>query len=145
MTEQTTTLHALIATIVSPFDDQVSDKRQRVLVTGIDVPISGGAVTSVALLLHEFATNAAKYGALSTAEGRIQITCVKELDRLILTWIEQDGPPIGDEVRTDGFGTRLSQLTVKGQLSGDITREWRPEGLTIRLSVLLERLSPKRM
>ncbi|MET1029166.1 MAG: PAS domain S-box protein [Dongiaceae bacterium] len=142
--EQVTTLHALITTIVSPFDDQVGNEGQRVSITGIDVPISGGSITSIALLLHEFATNAAKYGALSVSEGRIHITCVRELDRLVLTWKEEGGPPIGDEARPDGFGTRLSHLTVKGQLGGDITRDWQREGLTIRLSVRLDRLSPKR-
>jgi len=140
---QSTTLHALISTIVSPFDDRVGEEKQRVSITGIDLPISGGSITSIALLLHEFATNAAKYGALSVSEGCIDIACIKELDRLIITWQEQGGPPIGSDLRVEGFGTRLAQLTVRGQLGGEISREWRPEGLAIRLSVLLDRLSPK--
>ncbi|NTI30938.1 PAS domain S-box protein, partial [Rhizobium rhizogenes] len=65
--EQATTLHALIQTIVAPYDITTDSRQSRAIVTGPDIAISGSAVTSFALLLHEFATNAAKYGALSTS------------------------------------------------------------------------------
>ena len=65
--EQSTTLHALMQTILSPHDGRTDDGRPRVVISGPDIPIAGSSVTSLALLLHEFATNAAKYGALSTA------------------------------------------------------------------------------
>src|SRR4029077_15481461 len=67
-----TTLQALVRTILSPYADG-SSERERVSISGPDVPIAGSAVTSLALLLHEFATNAAKYGALACASGRIRL------------------------------------------------------------------------
>jgi PAS domain S-box-containing protein len=138
--EYSTTLHALIATIVSPYDDRAaSASRPRVVVSGPDVPIVGGTVTSVALLLHEFATNAAKYGALSTSEGLIDVECSEEGERFVLTWRERNGPRV-DQIQGEGFGTLLGRATVKGQLGGEISREWNPEGLTIRLTAIRERL-----
>ena len=94
------------------------------------------------MLLHEFATNAAKYGALSTAEGTITIECREEGDQFVLLWIENGGPAI-TQSRMEGFGTLLAQATVKSQLSGEITRLWMPHGLTIRLSVAKDRLNPQ--
>jgi two-component sensor histidine kinase len=96
--------------------------------------------TDLALLLHEFATNAAKYGALSTPTGRINIGC-SEADGLIaLEWTESGGPRI-DEVPTErGFGSKLAEATVVGRLGGQLAQRWNSDGLTIRLSVDPERL-----
>jgi len=69
--ETRATLHALIRTIVSPYGDVQRGGGERVTILGPDVPISGGAVATFALLLHEFATNAAKYGALSSPSGHV--------------------------------------------------------------------------
>src|SRR3546814_21198035 len=68
-TESSTTLFSLLEAIVAPHE--LADERKRIFVKGTDLPVGGGAFTSVALLLHELATNAAKYGALSTPDGRL--------------------------------------------------------------------------
>lgn len=139
--DQATSLHALIRTIVSPFDLRTTDGNARVSVAGPDIPVAAGApVTSMALLLHEFVTNAAKYGALSTASGRVEIDCSEDGERFILTWTERGGPNVRGAEESEGFGSLLARTTVKGQLEGTITRDWRPEGLVIRLSVTRRRL-----
>lgn len=74
-TEQSTTLHTLIETILSPYDGRTDTDSARVMISGPDIPIAGSSVTSFALLLHEFATNAAKYGALATSTDCIDVTC----------------------------------------------------------------------
>ena len=66
---RSTTLHALIETIMSPYSDPAARTERVLRVSGPDIPLSEDSVTSFALLLHEFATNAAKYGALSAAGG----------------------------------------------------------------------------
>lgn len=134
-----TTLNTLIRTILAPFDHGEGPSRARIV--GNDVPISGDAVTSFSLLLHEFAVNSAKYGALSVPEGSVDITCCEEEDRLILTWAERGGPSISGEPDVQGFGTLLSEATARGQFNGEIVREWRADGLFIRLGLALSRLS----
>ena len=111
----------------------------RIVSTGPDVAISGHAATTVALLLHELATNAAKHGALSAAAGRVQVEWTVAADELVLTWSEKGGPTIDGEPESEGFGSLLARGATS-QLGGQISREWLPEGLIIRLSVPLERL-----
>jgi PAS domain S-box-containing protein len=138
--EQSTTLHALLETILLPYGGRTDDDRARVVISGPDIPIAGRAVTSFALLLHEFATNAAKYGALSTPPGTIDIVCAEDDGQFALTWTERGGPRVENQIDGDGFGTLLARATVKGQLGGEISRDWKPEGLTIRLSVARDRI-----
>ena len=85
-----TTLQSLLRTIVAPFDEH---ERPRILLSGIDAGVSGAAVTSLALLLHEFATNAAKYGALSAAAGMVEVVLADEGDTVVVGWTEHGGPP----------------------------------------------------
>jgi PAS domain S-box-containing protein len=139
-TQQATTLHALIETILSPYDGGTVEGRPRVAVTGPDISIANGSVTSFALLLHEFATNAAKYGALSTCAGYISIVCSEDDGQFVLTWTERGGPPVEHQRDGDGFGTLLARATVKDQLGGEISRDWQAAGLTIRLSVSRDRV-----
>lgn len=137
--EQSTTLHALIGAIAAPYEDGPS---ARIAVTGPDVPIVGRAMTGLALLLHEFATNAVKYGALSTPTGRVEVACSEQEDAFCLVWTERGGPPIGDRSISEGFGSLLARLTVTNQLGGELSRDWRPEGLVIQLSVRRDRIAP---
>jgi PAS domain S-box-containing protein len=138
--DQATTLHRMIETIVEPYGAGADNRQSRASVTGPDIMIAGDAVTSFALLLHEFATNAAKYGALSVSEGRVDIACAEEGDNFVLTWIESGGPAIDHEMDGEGFGTLLAKATVGSQLGGEILRDWKPEGLSIRLVVAADRL-----
>ena len=57
-------------------------------------------------------------------------------------WRERGGPAIDGEPASQGFGSRLALSTARSQLGGDISRDWRPDGLTVHLTVPLERLTP---
>jgi PAS domain S-box-containing protein len=138
--EQPATLHALIRTIASPYDDTARGS-PRVTISGPDTLLSRGVLTSFALLMHEFATNAAKYGALSTPEGRVEISCAADGEWFNLTWKEVDGPPVDHQTDGEGFGTLLARSAVTTQLGGKISKEWKPEGLVIRLAVARDRLT----
>jgi len=92
-------------------------------------------LTSFALLLHELTTNAAEYGALATFTGNIDIECTQDNDQFVMSWSEHGGPPVTHEANFEGFGTLLARATVQRQLGGEISHDWRPEGLTIRLAV----------
>jgi PAS domain S-box-containing protein len=138
---QSAMLHALIGTIVTPYDGKKDEGGSRVSIAGADIRIAGEAVTSIALLLHEFTTNAAKYGALSTPAGSIKIAIAETADKVLLTWKEFGGPSIDHKNNSEGFGSVLARMTVTGQLGGEIARDWQPDGLYIQLSVDRARLA----
>jgi two-component sensor histidine kinase len=138
---QSAMLHALINTIVSPYDGETDAGGPRITIAGADIPVIGETVTSLALLLNEFATNAAKYGALSVPTGHIEIAISESPDKVWLTWKECGGPRVDRATDHEGFGSVLSRMTVTQQLGGEITRDWQPDGLCIRLSVDRARLT----
>lgn len=105
-----------------------------IVVRGDDVSVSRAAVTGFALLLHEFATNAVKYGALSSPSGDLDLECLNRGDVLELIWTERGGPSVVP-ASTEGFGTKLGKLTIEKQFGGEIIRLWHSDGLVIRLSV----------
>jgi two-component sensor histidine kinase len=135
------TLQALIRTIISPYDDPPEAGTSRLTITGPDLTLSGAELTGLALLLHEFATNAAKYGALSTPTGTIAIACAIKDDIVVIEWTERGGPLVEYHGAREGFGSLLVRTTAKRQLGGDIAQAWAPEGLTITLSIPRERIA----
>ncbi len=139
---QDTTLHALVQTIFAPYvDPEHSKDHGFFIITGPCLPISGSAVTSVALVLHELATNAAKYGALSSPGGYVHIDWSVKKDELMLTWKEHGGPSIDGPAEHEGFGSSLVRRLVTGQFEGQLSYDWKPKGLIIRFSVPVERLT----
>jgi two-component system CheB/CheR fusion protein len=135
--ERATTLATLVQTILAPWATQ---GRAAVTVNGPEVPVTGKVAAGMALLLHEMATNAAKYGALSSESGHVEVSWCVAKNELILTWRERGGPPLSGQPEKEGFGSLLARLTVAGRLEGKISHEWAHEGLTVRLSAPLERL-----
>ena len=127
-----TTLHALIKAILLPFANSGSGERANIM--GADIPIGANEVTALALIFHEFAINAAKYGALSVPGGRIDIECAEDQGQFHLDWKERGGPDILQASDASGFGSLLVRATVH-QLGGELVREMRREGVHIRLTI----------
>jgi PAS domain S-box-containing protein len=139
---QDTTLHALVQTIFAPYvDPERINDHGFYIITGPCLPIGGNAVTSIALVLHELATNAVKYGALSSPGGYIHIDWSVKKDELLLTWKEHGGPSLAGPAEHEGFGSSLVRRLVTGQFGGQLSYDWKPKGLIIRLSVPVERLT----
>jgi two-component sensor histidine kinase len=92
-------------------------------------------------VLHELATNAAKYGALSTDEGHVRISWTIARGQLALIWEEHGGPPIESAPKHEGFGTQLARRSAGGNLGGTIAFDWKREGLLVHLSALQARLN----
>ncbi|MFZ2997483.1 PAS domain-containing protein [Sphingobium sp.] len=124
-------LRGVLDQIFAPYDDEAG---LRIQMSGEDVPIDDRSATPLALLFHELATNAAKYGALSVPDGRILLHIDRVEDDIRIDWREEGGPTVKPG-GSDGFGSRLITLSVERQLGGRITREWRPDGLALRLSI----------
>jgi PAS domain S-box-containing protein len=135
-------LDALLQAVCSPFVDLESTvERARVTFRGPDLPVGPKAATSLALVFHELATNAAKYGSLSTTEGSVEIDWSVQGGELLLKWEERDGPPIDVPPIEEGFGSLLARRSVDDQLGGQLSHLWRREGLIIHLSALVDRLT----
>jgi two-component sensor histidine kinase len=133
-----TAIAALVRTILQPYQDGTS--RERITISGPDVPVGAKAVTSLALALHESATNAVKYGALSKACGTIRVRWEAQGDDLCLEWEETGGPLIVAPPKAQGFGSVLAERSITGQLRGKIEYNWQPSGLKIKVMVPLDRL-----
>ncbi len=137
-----TTLHTFLGALFKPYVD--ASGRSRVAIEGEDATFDDQAATSVALLFHELATNAAKYGALSAAGGTVLLRTRNDGDRFILTWTERGGPPILEKPVRQGFGSALASLSVKGQLGGKLERRWEPGGLILEADIPATALSRRR-
>jgi PAS domain S-box-containing protein len=130
-------LHGLLAELMSPYD-RANEKRY--IISGDDLPVSDRSATPLALLVHELATNAIKYGALASPSGLITINTNRCGDQALISWTETGGPTILQEPDTEGFGTQLSDISIVSQLGGELRREWKSEGLSVFVSIPVQHL-----
>ena len=119
-----TDLATLIKTILAPHLYSLDQAD----LTGDFIALGAEQASSFALVLHELATNAAKYGALSGPDGKAKIDWSVEDGKLSLNWSETGGPETDQTNGTVGFGSTLIDLTVKRQLFGDYEIEKKPAG-----------------
>jgi two-component sensor histidine kinase len=84
--------------------------------------------------LHKLATNAAKYGALSVAEGRVRIEWSAGDGRLVLRRTETGGPPVNPPTRK-GFGTGVLETMIRAGMKGRVQLDWHPERLACEIVV----------
>ena len=119
-------LSEIVAQSLAPFVDAAAPGR---LVTeGPDQQLRPQVSLALAMALHELASNAVEYGAWSNADGKVRVSWGREAGRLRLEWREQDGPPVTPPTRR-GFGTRLLQGGLARELEGEVTFDYRAEGL----------------
>ena len=105
----------------------------QVSISGESVLLPPDRAQTVALALHELATNSAKYGALSCREGHLNVDWQLDGGMIKLNWREAGGPPTRVP-KVHGFGTKIINATVK-QMGGDVVLDWRPNGLHCQLSI----------
>ena len=141
-TERETTLGELIRKVLTPYADPagIGDSK-RTEIEGPEIPIGAEAATNFALVVHELATNAAKYGALSVPGGRVHISWALAKGRLVLSWEEKNGPVITGPPEREGFGSLLARRSVSGGLRGDLNFHWKPTGLIVLVSTEMEHLA----
>ena len=133
-------IHEVITTILRPHEDS-GTARNRFVVKGPPIRLGDRATNGVALVFHELATNAVKYGALRAENGSVEVTWRQDGGTIFLQWNERGGPPVGGAPSNTGFGTALSKNTVVGQLGGTLYYDWRPEGLRVSISVPADNLA----
>jgi len=125
-------LGRLVSEEMEPYRDD--DESARVITGGPAVMLRPTLAQALALALHELATNAAKYGALSVLSGRVSVTWELRADHLLLQWTESGGPAAAPPTKR-GFGTRVVVANIEQDLGGRATFNWRSDGLKCTLSV----------
>ena len=110
------------------------NNESRVSIDGPEVLLEPNSAQAIAVTLHELATNAAKYGALSATQGQIEVKWSHTADgRLILLWTETGGPPVKTPTR-QGFGGKVIEGMIE-QLKGQTRFDWHPEGLVCEITL----------
>ncbi|MBX3595747.1 GAF domain-containing protein [Sphingomonas sp.] len=137
--ERETTLLRLFDTLFAPYRD-VQGKRIRV--EGEDVAISASAATGIALVFHEAATNAVKYGALSGPDGEVVVRVEHLADAIEIDWQERGGPDARGDGSAGGFGTRLVDSVIGRQFMGRISRDAARGGLGLRIWLPRSTIAP---
>jgi len=99
--------------------------------------------TALALVMHELATNSAKYGALSLSSGTLDVSCNahEDEDEVVVKWTERGGPPVVAPTKLEGFGSQLVHRSMAAQLGGAISFDWSDEGVVVILRMSKDRLA----
>ena len=122
-------LEELVRAQIAFFADLIGS---RIAVGGPKLRLNAAAAQAIGLALHELATNAGKYGALSTDEGRVDVSWQSEGDVFAMSWIEGDGPPVQPPKRR-GFGSTVIDSMTKLATDGEVQLDYAPSGVMWRL------------
>ena len=124
-------LAELIRTILRPYCAPT--------ITGAEIHLGEHATNGIALIVHELATNAAKYGALSVEDGRVEVAWSVDGENLELLWREENGPVI-ERPPSKGFGSALVERTILNY-GGMLEHDWMQQGLSVRIRIPMDRLT----
>lgn len=127
----------LIRAIAEPYE---VEEAQRFSIEGPPIRCAEHATSALALIFHELATNAAKYGALQTGDGHVEIGWWQEGETLTLNWVERGGPTIDTVPATRNFGSSLIERTITVRLKGSFECAWRREGLAMTITLPTDQL-----
>jgi PAS domain S-box-containing protein len=124
-------LRSLLVELFAPYG---SGDGARIKVSGDDLAISSRTATPLALVFHELATNSAKYGALASSHGAVTLKVADKGKNVKLIWRETGGKA-PKKAPKDGFGSRLVEMSVCGQLGGSWERRFEDDGLVVELKL----------
>ncbi len=130
----------LFSILLAPYDETAAfSGRIRVAVTRMG--IGERTATTLAMIVHELATNSVKYGSLSCETGFLDVTSRIEGEDIFVIWSETGGPPIAEPPVLKGFGSQLIARSVAGQLAGKLEYDWQKSGLVVTARMRLDRLA----
>jgi two-component sensor histidine kinase len=132
-------LSDLLALLLAPYTEEKADGG-RVSISVPELLVGEASATTLALVVHEFATNSIKCGALSKAAGTLDLSSVDRGADIEIIWRELGGPAVTAPTGPVGFGSQLIAKSVSGQLGGTISTDWQAEGVLITLRVSKARL-----
>lgn len=124
----------LLTVLLAPYDD-LGAFSGRIRVSVPRMSVGEAAVTTIALVIHELATNSLKYGALSVDTGTLDVSCSAHDEAVTVIWTESGGPKVTPPAKTKGFGNKLIERSITDQLRGSIDYNWAEVGLTVTLHI----------
>ncbi|MDP1912686.1 sensor histidine kinase [Brevundimonas sp.] len=130
----------LLSVLLAPYDD-LGAFSGRIRVSVPRMGVGEQAATTLALVVHELATNSLKYGALSSETGTLDVSCSAHDTELVIAWTEQGGPPVKPPEGPGGYGSQMVARAMARQLNGAIERDWAEQGLVVRLRMNKERVA----
>ena len=130
----------LLAILLEPYEDNGAFK-PRIRVSVPRMAVGEASATTLALVIHELATNSLKYGSLSSDVGTLDVSCISHEGDVVVTWTERGGPPVKAPVESNGFGSKLVRRSFSSQLRGEIEYDWAAEGLVVTMRTNISCLS----
>lgn len=130
----------LLSVLLAPYDGRGA-LSGRIRVSVPRTGVGETAATTLALVIHELATNAVKYGSLSAPAGTLDVACSSHEAEVVIVWTERGGPPVSEPKGGGGFGNRLVTRGMSAQLGGAITYEWPVAGAIVTLRMDKGRLA----
>jgi two-component sensor histidine kinase len=138
--EKAALLGDLLTVLLAPYDDMGAFSG-RIRVSVPRMGVGELAATTLALVIHELATNSLKYGALSSPTGTLDISCAPHDTEVVLIWTERGGPPVVALTGDGGYGSKLINRAMTVQLGGSISCDWNAEGVVVTLHMTKDRLT----
>ena len=130
----------LFAVLLAPYDD-TGAFAGRIRIGVGRMGIGERTARTLAMVIHELATNSLKHGALSMNEGTLDVSSVSDEFDVAITWTESGGPEITERPEIHGFGSKLIAQSLRDQLDGAIAYDWQPTGLIATLQLRKDRLA----
>ena len=130
----------LFAVLLAPYDD-TGAFAGRIRVSVPRMGVGESTARTLALVIHELATNSLKHGALSCEEGTLDISGVADESDIVVIWAETGGPTLDEAPDMNGFGSRLLARSIADQLDGEIAYDWQPTGVVVTLRLGKARLA----
>jgi len=122
----------LLSVLLAPYDD-LGAFSGRIRVSVPRMGVGESAATTLALVVHELATNSLKHGALSSPTGVLDVSCDPHGTEVVIVWTERGGPKVVAPTGPGGYGSKLVLRAMSAQLGGSIERSWDPEGIVATL------------
>jgi two-component sensor histidine kinase len=130
----------LLSMLLAPYDDQGAFAG-RIRVSVPRMGVGEATATTLAMVIHELATNSVKHGALSAHEGTLDISSTADDADLCLTWAESGGPSVVRIPQMTGFGSKLISRSISQQFGGELSYDWQPTGVVVTLRMRKDRLA----
>ncbi|WP_127753258.1 sensor histidine kinase [Devosia sp. 1566] len=130
----------LLTVLLAPYDD-LGAFSGRIRVSVPRMSVGETSTSTLALIVHELATNSLKYGALSVDTGTLDVSCSAQDEAVTIVWTERGGPPVQRPTGNPGYGSKLVERSVTGALRGSISYDWDKAGAVITLKLHPDRLA----